>query len=168
MLTQKLDSAPVGIASLLLSLGIQEWDYLLIGDGSGTTWQNNIGWCSSLFSKDNEINHFFGGQNSGTNIIAEMLAYVAPLLWLKEQHKKTSLSVHIITDCELISQQGNNITQRKSHKELWNLFDAIVRNGIFLTWHWYRRDQLDLNKLSHEKANEMRRLLIQSDTCIWE
>jgi hypothetical protein len=41
-------SEPESIDNLLKTFNIppQQWDYLIVGDGSGTTWQQAAGWGS--------------------------------------------------------------------------------------------------------------------------
>lgn len=141
---------------------IKQWDYLLIGDGSATTWEYHAGWASLLVEAgtfDREV--FYGSFNKGTNIIAEMMAYVQPLLFLaaRKNRKKQAdgtTHVHVITDCDYVKNAGNKQARRTKHRQLWHMLDTFPRAGIEVHYHWVPRDTIDANRYSHELANLIR------------
>ena len=150
------------LGSLRKLLKIEAWDYLLIGDGSGTTWEKHCGWACLLIENGSyDRESFYGSFNRGTNIIAEMMAYVQPLLALSarknlKRQPDGASRVHIVTDCEYVRNAGNKKIDRKVHKPLWYLLDVFKRSGLLLEFHWIPRDTIAANKYGHYLANEIR------------
>lgn len=93
----------------------------------------------------------------GTNIIAEIMAYVHPLLYLAAQRKGfTAARVHIVTDCQYLTLAARERTYRKKNAELWAFIEACGRRGLQTHWHYIPRDTIDLNRLGHSVANAAR------------
>lgn len=143
---------------LLKQLEITSWDFLLVGDGSGTKWDQPSGWAATVIGRRGLFRRVFhGGANYGTNNTAELMAYAYPLLWLasvRRQQKTADLwNVHVITDSAWVAAAGKNPAQRKANKELWFLLDAARRSGIALYWHHLPRDTTALNRFAHNLAN---------------
>lgn len=46
------------------------------------------------------------------------------------------------------------------------MLDSFCRRGLMTTWHWLSRDQIDLNRFSHELANAARKT-IRSEGEAW-
>lgn len=153
------------LEAALRELKVTDWNYLLIGDGSGTTWNKTCGWgCWLVENSDTEPERFWGGFSSGTNIIAEVMAYVQPLITLSarknlQRNEDHSCRVVIITDCDHLVQAHKNRLQRKSHKAIWSMFDTWAREGIFCTFRHWKRNDLACNRFAHEMANDARRLM---------
>lgn len=141
---------------------IEEWDYILIGDGSGTSWSEHCGWASILIEEGTFAReHFYGSFSGGTNIVAEMMAYVQPLMWLAARKDRRlgpdgSTQIHVITDCEYVKNAGNKKLQRQSNTQLWHMIDVFRRSGMRVIFHWIPRDTIDANKYSHHLANLIR------------
>lgn len=155
------------LKDLLNLLQIRKWDYLIVGDGSATTWERELGWGSTLISHIDDTNPvgFHGGFSCGTNIVAEMMAYVHPLMWLSAKNKKlVEMVVHIVTDCEYLVKTAKRNYARKSNQELWHMLDAFKQRGIFLRWHWIPRDTIELNIFAHDLANKARVVMKKLDT----
>ena len=63
-------------------LGITNWDVLIIGDGSGSTWQRAAGWGAVVIDRATNIySNLCGSFNIGTSTIAEIMPYVYSLIW---------------------------------------------------------------------------------------
>jgi ribonuclease HI len=146
--------------SLLKTFKIERWDYLLVGDGSCTgNWKYEAGFACVVVDRRNpetfETRH--GMFDRGTNIVAEMMAYILPLLYLSATQPIRLRHVHILTDCEFLPKAwANPGWQQKSNSELWMLFKSLKRRGFQLHWHWMPRDTLDMNKFCHDLANAAR------------
>lgn len=155
---------PQPLSQLLSHLGLDETvhpiDYIIVGDGSGTTWNKEMGWASTLIDMltfDRMV--FHGGSSHGTNIVAEMMAYIHPLLYLVGQKirvRQGGTRVHIITDCQHLVTAWNQRTIRKKNRELWAMFDMIQRRGLKLHFHWVPRATWDLNKFADSLAGRSR------------
>src|SRR4051812_7107961 len=92
---------------LIARLGIAKWDYLVVGDGSGSTWDRGAGWGSVVVERDTDVRTVFGGAvNRGTVNFGEIMAALQPLEFLASreyQRRKASgrtrtVYVHVLTD----------------------------------------------------------------------
>src|SRR5207344_186670 len=96
------------LEALLVRLGIEEdeWDFLIVGDGSGSGYDRAAGWASvSIERQTKERRVWWGAVNAGTVNFAEAMAYLQPLNWLacREDDKRRNgrrklWRVHIVTD----------------------------------------------------------------------
>lgn len=159
------------IEQLMRLFKITEANWLMVGDGSCTgDWKYEAGWAmTAVNAQTGERKDIYGGANIGTNIVAEMMAYAYPLLWLARKKTTSVLYVDIFTDCEYIVKTAANPQQRKAYRELWHMLDAYKRSGLITRWHWIPRDILDLNKFAHTLANLARRQMkFQDDIALEE
>jgi len=121
-----------------------------------------MGYASTLVDKATYRNQadwkrFWGFGNLGTNIVAETMAYVLPLMYLiSEQKKLNARKLHIFTDCEHLLWSANNRMKRKRNRQLWAMVDSFRASGLEITWHWIPRDTIELNKFGHNLANAAR------------
>jgi ribonuclease HI len=136
---------------------IEDWDALMIGDGSGSRFDRGCGWATFLFQRHKSSPQvFYGGFSHGTNNIAEIMAYLQPLLWYSSltdvKNARQGRKVHIITDSEYVANMGANPDSRKKHVPLWRALDAFKRKGIQITWHHLHRNRsshnIDADRLS--------------------
>lgn len=157
---------------LLQSLGVPpgEWDVLLVGDGSGTSWNLSCGWACVLVDRTTGLRKdLHGGMNAGTSYLAELVPYVQALswymdgpgravLWDRVRAKPTNkIRVHIVSDCEILSSQGGGKAGRSKGRLYWSLLDALEAEGLKLHWHWMKRSQLGLNRLCDYMAGLCRK-----------
>ena len=140
-------------------LKISRWDYLLIGDGSGTVRDKSCGWASVMIDRQNRRKVYSGRFNyGGSNIVAETMAYIQPIMDLAK-HERAGLDclrVHIISDCEHVVDAGNNPHKRRGQPVLWAPIQVAQNCGVITKWHWWRRDEIALNQLCHDLANIQR------------
>jgi ribonuclease HI len=151
------------LEDLLSLLKITEWDYVIVGDGSGSTWQRESGWASTLVENITfKRRSFCGALSNGTSNMAEMLAFLHPLLYLAGNAPQLTngLQVHVITDSNLVARCGNGEQNRIANAELWFLFDAFRRKGIRTQFHWIPRDHVDLNRFADELAGRARLAIV--------
>ena len=160
---------------MLERFGIEDWDMVLIGDGSGCKWDHEMGWAVTAIEKDSmERRVFWGAANKGTVNFAEMMAYLQPLLWyfaeLDQREKKSKTrnrvrQVHIITDSEYVRTRGDQENRMfKRNRLLWQIFDLIQRFGYILHWHWAERDTVALNTFADQLSKAARILVKESNT----
>lgn len=146
--------------SMIAFLKITNWTHLLVGDGSCTgNWEYEAGFGCVVVPRRDPSQFFIshGAFNRGTNIVAEMFAYVLPLMQIAATEKISVRHVHIVTDCEYLPKAAANVQwQQKANSELWTMLRAFKRRGLVLHWHWVPRDILDLNKFCHDLANAAR------------
>ena len=151
------------LEDLTNSLGLKpnDWDVLLIGDGSATSWNSECGWCSALIMSDFTRELFYGGCNKGTTSIAELMAYALPLLYLTSggvngYDMSKGCRVSIVSDSKYVVNGLNGASCLKSNLPLWSVVATARRNGCILRGHWAARETYDLNKLCHAVANRSR------------
>lgn len=156
-----------------LNVGSKDWDLLLIGDGSGQSWDMGCGWACVLIDHFNAKRKlFYGGMNSGTIGIGELFPYVHAMMWYSRGPGKKrleqlqaqfgtpqSIKVHVITDNEIVSKQGNGDAKRSTNIELWSSFDHFARLGYSFKFHWLGRDTIGLNALTDHISREARKSL---------
>lgn len=139
----------------LQRLKIEKWDWLLIGDGSGSNWGHECGWgCVAINRLTMDRPVFWGMMNRGTVNIAEMMAYLQALDFIsaeEDKRKKHSgrsrtRNIHIITDSDYCCAQGSsdNLLPRKNGAR-WRVFEDYQRHGLLLHWHHVCRTDVALN-----------------------
>ncbi|MCI0421517.1 MAG: hypothetical protein L0312_20210 [Acidobacteria bacterium] len=132
------------------------WDFILVGDGSGSNWNRACGWgCVSIEKLTMERLVWEGGLNRGTVNFAEIMAYIQPLNWLvareaerrsKHQTRRNVTRIHIVTDSQYCRNTGSSSNRNlPRNSALWSLFDIFTRHGFLLYWHWIPRDDVVLN-----------------------
>lgn len=165
---RKKDNKPIDplalapLQTVLDQLGVSknDWDVVIIGDGSGSTWDAACGWASVLIDKKSKHRHvFYGGMSCGTVSFSELFPYLHALLWYDDAlknwlsaSKKAPLKVHIITDSKHTSDAGNGTIKTKTDTEVWASFDALIAKGYQLTWHWMGRNGTELNILADQMS----------------
>jgi ribonuclease HI len=166
----QLQTATIG--QVLAELHVFDWDVLIVGDGSGTSWERGCGWASVLIEHySNRRKTFNGAMSVGTVNIGEVLPYVQAMSWYSRGPGKARLHdrrtngvpdgremlhVHVITDSEVVANQGNNPERRKSNTEWWAALDHIASKGYLIHWHWMARDRLGLNVLTDHLSRASR------------
>ena len=159
------------IPDILNKLQIDDWDVLLIGDGSGAGWNllSGCGWASVLIDKySNNHKIFMGATTPGTITIGELSPYLFAMNWYmssdgpgRSRVKDASFSgrplrVHIISDSEIIVKSGNNTQSRKSNRALWAAMDFFATQGCSMQYHHINRNTILMNVLMDELARQSR------------
>ncbi len=151
------------LEDLLKHLGVEPdaWEYVIVGDGSGTTLNNPCGSSSVMIERATMQRTEFGCTlTHGTNIMAELFAYVVPLLALSHTKLKRTpygVRIHVVTDCQHLQMAWEHKHSRKKNQPLWELLESFKRRGIHLTFHWIPRATWDLNKYCDAAAGLRRK-----------
>lgn len=161
------------LQKILDRAGIQKWDLLLIGDGSGISWRDACGWASTLITRWSRDRHvFFGAANMGSVNVAEMMPYLQALTWYHyhagkaEIKKRGLLQVHVITDSRATVTHGRMAANlgaelpKVPQRALWAGMRELGRMGYNLQWHWARRSTSSLNFLADLIAGLARREIL--------
>lgn len=144
-----------------LKIGPNDWDALIVGDGSGTGWEKAAGWGAVLIDHYGSYRKIFhGAWSNGTSHIAELSPYIEVLSWYaagpgklcrgdakKDGDPNAVARVHIVCDNSNIVNQGNRSCERNVYPWLWDAISGIERQGFLLKWHWIGRSRLALNRL---------------------
>lgn len=155
------------LESVLARFKIVVWDYLIVGDGSGSNWKYECGWASAMVERaTSERTIWAGTMNRGTVNVAEIMAYAQPLNWLdaaEEERKKKRghrrpVTIHIITDSQYCQGQGSSKGGATPAKNsvLWAAMACYARKGFTLHWHWAKRGTVGLNILADELSKSAR------------
>lgn len=146
---------PIGkqtLEDLLVQFQIEQWDILLVGDGSGSYELRPCGWgCVSLERSNLERRVWYGACNAGTVNLAEMLAYLMPLTYFAAQRTAGNVyetaNVHIITDSTYLEKMAPGSQQRRgqANQGLMQVFRQFDQSGLALHWHWAERESVELN-----------------------
>jgi hypothetical protein len=163
------------LAALLKHLKLKDtdWDALIIGDGSGSSWKQGAGWAAVLIDKASRARKlFYGAMNTGTVTLGELFPYLHALSWYTGndgpgKHRRRELArvanramqIHIVSDSQIIVTAGNHPESRRSHAELWTAFNEFSRRGFEQTFHYIERDCVDLNILVDEISRSSRQAL---------
>lgn len=150
---------------VLSRLGIAKWDFLIVGDGSGSNWNRECAWASvSVERATMERLEWFAYANRGTVNTAEAMAYLLPLMWiagreadrLKEGSRRRACRVHVVTDSEYVRNSGRSEDRQKpAHSLLWESYETMSRQGVIIKWHWIPRNSVGL----HERADALGKLV---------
>jgi len=157
------------IQELTAHLKIQQWDALIIGDGSGSRWDSGMGWGSVLIDNYSAARKlFYGAANIGTVTLAELMPYIYAMSWYAgpkgmghvcRKHKAQqglNVQVHIVTDSRVIATCGARPESRKAYRELWAMLDCYRANGFDLTFHHVSRDVVNMNVLMDAISRQSR------------
>jgi len=157
---------PETLDALLKRLQIEQWDLLLIGDGSGSNWNFECGWgCISIEQDTMKRRCWHGAMNLGTVNLAEMLAYLQPLSWYLQQERRRQEKgapiqprhIHILTDSQYVQLRGKDRTFRpQKSNPLWQVFRQFGAFGMVLHWHWIPRETVDLNTFADKLSKAAR------------
>lgn len=143
---------------LIQIAGVTEWDYIIIGDGSATTWHSSGGWASFVYDRQNRTRTSVnGGMNLCSVHGAEYMAALWPLLWLSNaipREKGRKPVVIVISDRKTLTDTFASKTKSRGTP-----LDATVNvlRGIFdIRSVWVSRDDLFIHKQCHNEANRRR------------
>ena len=134
------------------------WDFIIAGDGSGTSWENSIGFGSILYCRNNGVRRrFFGGLSNGTSNVAEMMAVVLPLLYIESDvnFKHGIPNVYIISDSLYVVNTGNGEYALKTNRALWETVNHL-RTRLNLNFVYEKRMLLPANVFGDQIGNTIR------------
>jgi hypothetical protein len=147
----------LSLDAILAGMQIEQWDLVLIGDGSGSGWNAACGWCSMLIDRKTRGRRIFhGGMNLGSVNVAESMPYIQAMAWYdayqRDKHQQLgSTHVHIITDSQTVAQWLNaasDVTRPipgGSGTVLGSYIREMCRKGYIFHNHWARRMSNQVN-----------------------
>lgn len=152
---------------------IQQWDLLLIGDGSGSAWDLPNGWATVLIDQETRGRKlFFGAASKGSVNMAEAMPYFQAMFWFHNAHgvdrikRRGALQVHIITDSQVTVNHGRKAANLKEalpkipHRPIWAGMREFGYMGYEFHWHWAPRSTNNLNWASDLIAALARREIL--------
>lgn len=165
--SKKDEALKENLDQLLERLKIEEWDLLLIGDGSGSNWNFECGWgCVSIEHDTLARKSWHGAMSAGTVNFAEVMAYLQPLCWYvnremlrrkKATYKVKARHIHIITDSQYAKTKGSSKDLLAGKNgALWQIFRQFGAQGMILHWHWIPRETVELNRFADQLSKAAR------------
>lgn len=148
------------VKKLVNELSLASYDILLIGDGSGTVFDDASGWSCFIydFVKDS-LTNIAGGATIGTNNHAELVPYINALWYDFYQGPKTfPRYVEIISDSELTVRAGKREYSRSYAEILWASIDKAEALGYKINWNHIRRNTNDISTKCDEIAKQLRKI----------
>ncbi len=151
-------------------LGDQDWDYVLIGDGSGFARNKESAYATFLIERETgRVEPCYGAFSHASINAAELLAYLVPLSWLngyyreRKQAQGSLWRVHIFTDSEFTANVGNDRISSGPLAEYWAMVNIIRRRGLTLHWHWIPRDTYAWSQMADFLAGQVRKRNLKQD-----
>lgn len=149
-----------------------DWDGILVTDGSGTTWERPIGWAGTLLQRTvSQPEPFCGALNRGTNNVAELMGVLGAALFLTENEygqREHGYKLYVISDSQYVvrglnalgkgGEDGGPIwaSRQAANRPLWFGLLACQRKGLVFLARHVGRDILASNKFCHDLANASR------------
>lgn len=141
-----------------LNVNLDNYDLVLVADGSGTTSWKPCGWAVAIYRPVDNVGLWASGGNTGaTNNYAELEPFLYGL-WRagRDWECKKWKRILCITDSQITAMGGNGIWARAANEPLWAQLKWYEEQGIKFEWLWVRRNSNPLNKWADETAGKMR------------
>lgn len=143
-----------------LGLSAENFDYVLLGDGSGTVVGAPCAWHVFVIElKDGverETKVYGGGLTSGTNNVAELMPYIMALWQINPAGLQRQVRVLIVSDSEVTVRCGGGQYERRANAGLWASISWFESNGCHLTWKHVPRNSNPYNKSCDKRAGVVR------------
>jgi hypothetical protein len=155
------------IERIARGLGVNDFDVIVAGDGSGSLHTNPCGWASVLVDRrrlDGGYRAFYGAVDAGSISFAEILPYAHALDWYQSNvpDRPAMPRVIVITDSEYVAKTGEAIiTGRpmesvKHHSALWSAFLEFARLGMRIQFLHSKRATSALNIFADDVSRRSR------------
>lgn len=144
-------------------MGLTTFDYVLFGDGSGTTADKPCGWaCYVADNMRRVITRHCGGCSNGTNNLAELVPYLLALWHINalDPHRASITRIAIVTDSEVTARCGSRQYDRRANASLWASIEWFEANGFEITWKHVRRNTNPVNADCDLIAGKVRKLIV--------
>ena len=144
---------------------VSNWDLFLVGDGSGSKWNNPGGWACAMIMRDREteaihyVTPFVGAVSRGSINWLEAMPY-----WHCLRHhyyemdgsilakEGSGVEVHIVSDSEWVVKSMSGRFRTKVHGDMLVLFNYFKSKGYRLWWHHFHREVVKLNSIVDQLA----------------
>ncbi len=158
--------------SLLSSeLSLPDFDFLLVGDGSGTILANPCAWACFSYEKTSQTIHAHHGcSNHGTNNFAELAPYLFALHHIHSQFSSQdqlsptrNTRVVIVSDSELTVRCGNKTYSRNSNQAWWVALDWFASHGYSVEFYHTKRNSNAIGTAADALAGDTRKNLMRME-----
>lgn len=139
-------------------LNCNNYDYVLVGDGSGSTIQTSIGYSAFVLDVAREsILQLEGYWNHGTVNQSEILPTLLLLNYLESSNILPPVKILVISDSEVTVNCGNKKWARNANKFMWAGLDYFESVGYKVEFRWVKRNTNLISKECDRISKEMRR-----------
>lgn len=158
--------SPTELQKIAKEVGVGEFDLLLIGDGSGMTYDSPGGYFSWVYNKKTgEVSRVCGANSNSSNNFCELFPYIHALIVYdnSSEHsrffspRKQKLRVAVVSDSELTVKCAKKEYGRKANLPLWAAIDWFEENGFELKWFHTRRNTNPASSHADKIAGECRK-----------
>lgn len=149
-----------------------DWDGILVTDGSATTWEHSAGWAGVLLQRsESRPEPFYGAFSRGTTNVAEIMGVLQAALFLAETghgQREHGYKLYVVSDSQYVVRGLNNLakggeeggpiwaSRQAANRPLWFALLACQRKGLVFIARHVARDILATNKYCHDLANACR------------
>lgn len=143
---------------------IAAWDLILVGDGSGSKWNNPGGWACTMIMrsrKNNDVHYmtpFVGAVSRGPINWLEAMPYWHCIrhhyfdMGGKELCEGGGVDVHVVSDSEWVVKTMSGRYKANVHGDMLALFNYFRSKGYRISWHHFHRDVVTLNGIVDQLA----------------
>jgi ribonuclease HI len=151
---------------LIDSMGLQGYDLVLAGDGSGTVADKPCGYCVFAYDrKKNVVRQYTGSLSHGTNNFAELFPYVHAMWHYHAIHydnrevgrASDAKSVCVVSDSEVTIRQGSGAYYRSCNGSLWEAIKWFENQNYGIVWRHIKRNSTRIHTVADELAGKMRK-----------
>lgn len=136
------------------------WDLVLVGDGSGSRWNNPGGWACTMIMRDRKsgkihyLTPFVGGVSRGPINWLEAMPYWHCIrhhyhdMGGKQMCETGGVVVHAVTDSMWVARSMSGRNKLKIHNDMLMLFNWYKKAGYQIWWHHFPREVVRLNSVA--------------------
>lgn len=154
------------LSALLKNLRVPAtgWDVMLVGDGSGSKWNNPGGWACAMIIRKRDtgrihyLKPFSGAVSRGPINWLEALPY-----WHCIRHhyyamngkklaEEGGVDVHVVSDSQWVVNTMSGRYVAKAHGDMVTLFHYFQTKGYRIWWHHRTRETVKLNSITDRLA----------------
>lgn len=145
------------VEQIIQYIQVPRWDVLLVGDGSGTGWNDGIGYAVGMVDRHTRTSKFmYGAMYPASVNFAEQMPYLHALTWFHANGGRDivkslgQLHVPIVTDSQVIASHGAQASDMSqslptTQTFLWAQWRELLRYGYVCSFHWAPRSTSLLN-----------------------
>ena len=139
------------------------YDAIILCDGSGTIYEKSSGWAAYLFltTTPSVLKIMKGGMNCGTNNLAEMMPIFQSLWYLRNLNSNQKYRILVLSDSEWMIKCGNGeyaINTDGANQMIWSAIKSIENYWFYkIEWFHVSRNSTKYHKLCHDTANSIRK-----------
>jgi hypothetical protein len=154
----------IQLDQLARDLALGPHDLLLVGDGTGETYQSPAGWACIAYDRllERAVVHV-GALTAGSIKFAELLPFLHGLWFFDQEHRDDRLrsyQVAVVSDSEVTVRCGNGDYARRANGCLWAGIEWFERRAYAFQWHHVRRLSNGWNALVDSVAGKARQLAL--------